>query len=63
MDELCALVQRLGVGFCADIFKEKAVDGAELIYMSQASFVALLVEAGPTEFTPANLFHWQLLSH
>ena len=63
VDELCALMQRLGVGFCTYIFKEKEVDGAELIHMSKGSFVSLLVEAGATEFTSANLFHCQLLSH
>ena len=62
VDELCALVQRLGVGFCADVFKKKEVDGAEMIYMSKAGFVCLLVEAGATNFTSGNLFRWQLLS-
>ena len=57
VDELCALVQRLGVGYCADIFKKGEIDGEELTYMKKTNFVSLIVTAGAMQFTRANLFH------
>ena len=60
--ELCALVQRLGVGYCADIFEQKGIDGEELTYMSNADFVSLLMKAGAMEFTRTNLFRGPPLS-
>ena len=62
VDELCALVQRLGVGYCVAVFQENDVDGEELTYMSNADFVSLLVKAGAMELTRANLFHAPALS-
>ena len=60
--ELCALVHHLGVGYCADIFKEKGIDGEEFTYMKEANFVSLIVKAGAMQFTRANLFHVPALS-